>query len=131
LLVAVAIGSVLTVGAHDDDRIRLMWIYGVAGLVGFLAQMVAGMQGRLVAFYAWYRALAKTGTPPARAANALPSTAFARAIFLCWAAAVPFLVWGLSHADQQAIRMGALFLLAGLGAGASYMIYMVRRACDH
>ncbi len=131
LLVAVAIGSVLTVGAHDDDRIGLMWIYGVAGLVGFLAQMVAGMQGRLVPFYAWYRALAKRGTPPARAANALPSTAFARAIFLCWAAAVPFLVWGLSQADQQAIRMGAVFLLAGLGAGASYMIYMVRRACNH
>ena len=58
LLIAVAIGLALTLGAPDGDVLRLMWIYGVAGLVGFLAQMVAGVQGRLVPLYAWYRASA-------------------------------------------------------------------------
>ena len=63
-----------------------------------------------------------------RAANALPSATFARPIFLCWAIAVPLLAWGLPQADHDAIRTGALFLLAGVGLGGSYMLYMVRRS---
>ena len=127
LLVAVASGVVLSIGAPDDDRLSLMWIYGATGLVGFLAQMVVGMQGRLVPLYAWYRAYALTGSPPARSSHALPSAAFARSILLCWAIALPLLVWGLPTADQLAIRAGALVLLAGVGLGATYTLYMVRR----
>jgi hypothetical protein len=128
LLIAVAIGVVLSVGAPDDYRLPLMWIYGTAGLVGFLAQMVAGMQGRLVPLYAWYRAYAATGAPPPIAANALPSARFARSIFLCWAIALPPFAWGLARADQFAIRWGAAVLLMGLVLGAAYMMSMLRRA---
>lgn len=127
LLVAMAIGLLLSIGVSDDDRLPMMWAYGVAGLVGFLAQMVVGMQGRLVPLYAWYRANARLGTPPALAANALPSAAFARSIFLCWLVAVPLLAWGLPRADEVAIRAGALCLLAGVSVGAIYMIDMMRR----
>ena len=35
--------------------------YGVFGLVGFLAQMVVGMEGRLLPIFAWYWAYANTG----------------------------------------------------------------------
>lgn len=130
LLVAVVTGVVLSIGAPEAGRLSLMWVYGVSGVVGFLAQMVAGMQGRLVPLYAWYRAYAATGAPPARAANALPSVPFARAIFFCWAAAVPLLVWGLPRADHLAIRSGAVLLLSGLVLGGAYVIDMVRRARD-
>ena len=129
-LVAVASGVVLSIGAPDPFRLPLMWVYGVAGLVGFLAQMVTGMQGRLVPLYAWYRAYARTGSPPGRPSHALPSAAFARSILLCWAIALPLLVWGLPTADQLAIRAGALVLLAGVGLGATYMLSMVRRAAS-
>lgn len=128
LLVAAAIGVVLSLGAPEDDRLPLMWIYGAAGLVGFLAQMVAGMQERLVPFYAWYRAAATSGSAPSLAANALPSTGFARAIFLCWTAAVPLLAWGLPQANHLAIRAGAAVLLLGLCLGGSYLMFMLRRA---
>jgi hypothetical protein len=128
LVTAVAIGLVLSVGAGDESRLPLMWLYGVAGLVGFLAQMVAGMQGRLVPLYAWYRAYAAIGRVPARAANALPSARFARSIFLCWAAGVPLLAWGLPFQDLTAIRAGSVVLLAGLGLGAAYVVVMLRRA---
>jgi hypothetical protein len=128
LLIALAIGLVLSIGAADDDRLQLMWIYGVAGLVGFLAQMVVGMQGRLVPLYAWYRAYAATGTAPMLAAHALTSVPFARSIFLCWAAALPLLAWGLAYADHFAVRLGAVGLLAGLGFGAAYLMSMLRRA---
>ncbi|HEX7282731.1 MAG TPA: hypothetical protein VF239_11790 [Vicinamibacterales bacterium] len=128
LLIAVVTGLVLTGTPADQDRLTLMWVYGVAGLVGFLAQMVAGMQGRLVPIYAWYRAYAASGTAPSRAANALPSAPFARSILLCWAVAVPLLTWGLAFADRIAIRVGAASLLIGLAAGATYISYMLRRA---
>jgi hypothetical protein len=128
LLVAVVTGLVLSIQARDEHRLSLMWMYGVAGLVGFLAQMVAGMQGRLVPLYAWYRAYGAAGSPPVRAANALPSAAFARPIFLCWAAGVPLLAWGLARADQLAIRAGAVALLAALALGGTYIMFMGRRA---
>ena len=128
LIVAAASGIALSIGVPDDFRLALMWIYGVAGLVGFLAQMVAGMQGRLVPLYAWYRAYARSGAPPARSANALPSSAFAQVTFICWAAAVPLLAWGLPGGDQYAVRLGAVLLLLGLGVGGTYVVHMVRRA---
>jgi hypothetical protein len=131
LLAATVIGVLLSMQASGEQRLPLMWIYGIAGLVGFLAQMVAGVQGRLVPLYAWYRANAAAGSAPPRAANALPSSGFARPIFLCWAAAVPTLAWGLSQAQQAAIRWGALLLLAGLGLGGAYLVFMLRRALPH
>lgn len=128
LLVAAATGLLLSINVPETYRLEWMWLYGVAGLLGFLAQMVAGMQGRLVPLYAWYRAYAARGAPPSRAANALPSARFARAIFVCWTAAVPLLAWGLAHAHHLAIRTGALFLLAGVGAGGTYLLWLMRRA---
>ena len=127
LVIASAIGLVLSVLSPDNDRLRLMWIYGGAGLVGFLAQMVAGMQGRLIPLYAWYRVYAAAGSPPAVAANALPSAEYARTIFLCWMAGVPLLVWGLSDQTEVAVRLGALCLFAGLAAGATYALMIWRR----
>ena len=128
LLVAIAIGLVLSFGGAAEHRLSLLWIYGVAGVTGFLAQMVVGMQGRLVPLYAWYRAYAATGTLPARAANALPSAAFARATFCCWLVAVPLLAYGLPLAHRGAIRAAAVFLFAGLVVGGAYILWMMRRA---
>jgi hypothetical protein len=133
LLIAAVLGLVLSIGVVDEGRLPLMWMYGVAGLVGFLAQIVVGMQGRLVPLYAWYRALDARGTPPAVAANALPSASFARPIFLLWTAAVPLLAWGLAFEARLAIRTAAVLLLLALAAGLAYMRRMLRRAehiCD-
>lgn len=105
-----------------------MWIYGAAGLVGFLAQIVAGMQGRLIPLYAWYRAFAAKGAPPDIAANALPSASFARPIFILWTLGVPIMAWGLPAGNHYAIRLAAVFLLCGVILGAAYMLHMLRRA---
>lgn len=128
LLVAILSGLVLSIGVRDEQRLPLMWIYGSAGLVGFLAQIVAGMHGRLVPMYAWYRAYAPTGAPPPRASHAIPNEPLARAIFLCWAFAVPALAWGLSRENQLLIRTGAAVLLAGLVVGGIYLASMIKAA---
>jgi hypothetical protein len=128
LLVAFALGTVLSVRDAGPSRTALAWWYGVAGLVGFLAQMVAGIQGRLVPMYAWYRARARLGELPARGAHTLPSTRFARVIFLAWACGVPLSAFGLSTQQLLAIRLASLALLAGTAAGAAYLVRMMRLA---
>ena len=128
LLIAAVLGVTLSFGVGADRRLTLMWIYGVAGLVGFLAQIVTGMQGRLVPLYAWYRAFAAKGAPPERAANALPHAPYARGIFLLWAAGVPLLAWGLPAENRLAIRLAAILLLAGVNCGGAYVVYMLRQS---
>ena len=128
LVIATALGLALSIGVPAAWRLTVMWLYGVAGLVGFLAQIVVGMQGRLVPLYAWYRAMDAKGSPPDIGANALPSAAFARPIFLMWTAAIPLLAWGLAFQNAAAIRSGAVLLVAALTLSGSYIGQMLRRA---
>jgi len=129
LFAATVLGIGLSVGVPQGWRIGLTWIYGVAGLVGFLTQIVVGMQGRLVPLYAWYRAYDPDGGVPAkRAANALPSEPFARIIFLAWALGVPSLAWGLAGQNQPVIAAAAALLFGGVCTGAAYLAHMIRAA---
>jgi hypothetical protein len=129
LVVAAALGMALSIGVPGRWRIGVTWVYGVAGLVGFLAQVVVGMQGRLVPFYAWYRAFAALeGAAPERAANALPSARFARVIFVLWTAGVPLLAWGLATERPRTIAASAVLLLCGVGAGGAYLVSMLSAA---
>lgn len=129
LVVALGLGVAVSIGVPEDFRAPLAWTYGVAGLVGFLAQVVVGIQGRLVPLYAWYRALAaRDGAPPVRGANELPSAAFARIIFLAWTPGVPLLAWGLAAERHAMIRISAGLLLAGVLTGAAYFIHILRAA---
>jgi hypothetical protein len=129
LLVALALGLVASTDLPSARRIGLIWVYGVAGLVGFLGQIVAGMQGRLVPMYAWYRAFAELrGAPPPRPANALPSSAFARAVFVLWAFGVPLLALGLAAEHYIVIRAAGVLLAAGVAVGGVYMFVLLHAA---
>jgi hypothetical protein len=109
--------------------VPLMWTYGALGLVGFLAQVVTGIQGRLVPLYAWYRAFALGGgAPPARGATALPSARFAAIIFGGWTMGVPFLAWGLAGQHEIAIAGASWVLAASVVIGGAYIVWMVRQA---
>ena len=129
LIIAATLGIVLTLTAGHNWRLRLMWVYGVAGLVGFIAQIVVGIQGRLVPMYAYYRAMAsRRGVPPERAANALPSAAFARPIFIAWSVGVPGLAWGLAGGHRLSIAMAAGVLLGGVTLGLAYLLWLMHQA---
>ena len=106
--------------------IGLGWIYGAAGLVGFLAQIVVGIQGRLLPLYGWYR-LMQLGNmqPPARSAHTLASHALARAILIAWTFGVPLLVYGLAAALPPMIRAGSAVLLAGVVLNAAQAMTIV------
>jgi hypothetical protein len=126
--VAIVSGLTLTIMPASSSTVPLMWVYGTAGLVGFLAQIVVGMQGRLVPMYLWYRAWARRpGPPPAVAANALPTAAWARPLFVIWVAGVPTLMWGLALQEIGAVRAGAALLGCGTVTNAGYLLSMMRR----
>lgn len=119
LLVAAATGLVLTLPISRAWMIPLGWAYGVAGLVGFLAQVVMGIQGRLLPLHGWYRMFEGRGLkPPARSAHTLASPALARIILMTWAGGVPLLLVGLASGRTAWISISSAFLLAGVAANA-------------
>ncbi len=128
LLVAGALG--LWLGMADTGSApRLAWLYGTAGLLGFIGQMIAGMLGRLVPYYAWYRAtVLRRGARPALSVHALTSAPFALSVCAAWSAGVPCLAAGLALGDLLLIRVGALVLLVGVLTGAVQIASIVRRA---
>lgn len=129
LAVAAALGVALALGAFTGGRLGAAWVYGVAGLLGFLGQMIAGMHGRLVPYCAWYRAMAGGhGRPPAISVHALVSPAHARVIFFAWLGGIPLLAAGLAGHSPIMVRVGALLLVAGVAAGGSHLACVLRGA---
>ena len=104
LLVAACTGLLLTLPLSSNRIIDLGWIYGTAGLVGFLAQIVIGIQGRLLPLYGWYRQMESNHMrPPGRSAHTLASHGLARAVLVTWTIGVPSLVLGLTSGSHSII----------------------------
>jgi hypothetical protein len=109
-LLAGVLGAVLAFGEGSS---ALIWAYGITGLVGFVAQLVVGIQGRLLPLHAWYREMERLdGAPPPISAHALASLPEARATFLLWLAGLPALVGGFVSRQDPLATAGAALLLA-------------------
>ncbi|HEU4403511.1 MAG TPA: hypothetical protein VFT43_15545 [Candidatus Polarisedimenticolia bacterium] len=128
---AAALGLTLSVLPTSEASLRAAGLYGLFGLVGFLAQMVLGIQARLVPMLASYHSnLNLVYDRPAPKAHELPVRRLQRAIFSCWTAGVPLLAIGLwwESAGSIAAGGGLLFLAVVLGAlnGAIVMRHAYR-----
>lgn len=129
LLVAAALGIFLATLGTNRWTVELGWIYGTLGLAGFLAQIVVGIQGRLLPMHAWYRAFERGGRqPPARSAHTLASPALARLIFIAWMIGVPTLALGLASAKIPAIAAAGGILFVGVILNAAQGARIVRHA---
>ena len=106
------------------------WVYGVTAIVGFVSQMVVGIQGRLLPMHAWYVAMGQRGggTPPPRSVHDLYEAPVARVIFLLWLVGVPLLAAGLGGQRDVFVRAGASLLAASVALQAAYGVRMVLRA---
>jgi hypothetical protein len=128
LLLTMASGLLLLTPAAADWHVPLRWIYGTLGLVGFLSQIVIGIQGRLLPMHGWYAAFEARGLdPPQRSAHELGSVPLARAIFWSWALGVPALAGGLALGSSPAIAAGSAMLLAGVVLNAVRAVIIARR----
>jgi hypothetical protein len=126
LLVATFTGLSLTLPLPPPWLIALGWVYGTAALVGFLAQIVTGIQGRLLPLYGWYRMLEKRNMQrPTRSAHTLASHGLAKAIFVSWTIGVLLLVCGLAAGINWMIAVSSGILLVSVVLNATQAITIV------
>jgi hypothetical protein len=97
LAIASALGVWLTIAEPSSAMLRVAMAYGVFGLVGFLAQLVVGMEGRLLPIFAWYWAYANTGYKgPVPSQHEMPWRHGQELVFVLWLFGVPALAGGLA-----------------------------------
>jgi hypothetical protein len=126
LLVAGGAGVYITWPNHGP-LVSANWLYGTAGVLGFLAQVITGMQGRLLPMHAWYAAFDAAGRkPPARSAHTLASPRVAQLNLYCWTIGVPVLALGFMRVSPSMVRVASVVLLAGVVLGALQAIHVVR-----
>ena len=112
MIVAAALGMWLTIAPPSESLLRVATVYGVLGLVGFLAQMVVGMEGRLLPLFAWYWAYANSGYKgPVPSPHEMPWREAQDIVFLLWLAGVPALALSLAFDSAQIVRAAAACLL--------------------
>ena len=128
LVVAMTIGVVLLFAPLSEWTLRAALAYGVLGLVGFLSQMILGLERRILPMHAWYWAFADTdfeaAVPPAHAAG---SQMLRRLIFYFWLWGVPALALGLFIERPLMVGAGAWVLLAGVVLAAADATAVVMR----
>ncbi len=127
LLISVAMGVALT-KASPETAVNLMPVYGVVFLLGFLAQLVLGIAGRLLPLATWLWTYADSDyqQPPPSPLATTPQGLQA-ATLVTWLVGVPCLAVGLSLASPTAVRVAALLLLVGLVASAGGHVLVARR----
>jgi hypothetical protein len=113
LVVASVLGLWLVLAPASLSMLRVAMAYGVLGLVGFLAQLVVGMQGRLLPIFAWYWAYANSGYKgPVASPHDMPWRAGQEMVFVLWLFGVPALAGGLTFDAVPFVRAAGWSLLA-------------------
>ena len=127
--VASALGIWLTLAPPSSNTLRVAMAYGVFGLVGFLAQIVVGMEGRLLPIFAWYWAYANTGyRGPVLSQHEMPWHDGRDLVFLLWLFGVPSLALGLAFDAVPFVSGGAWCLLGATAADAVNVARILRHA---
>jgi hypothetical protein len=113
LIVACGLGLWLAVADTTEHTLRVAMAYGVVGLVGFLAQMIVAMGGRLLPVFAWYWASADAGAArPVVSPHDMPWRPGQYIVFALWLAGVPALAAGLAMDLVPVVRAAGWGLLA-------------------
>ena len=111
--IASALGVWLVIAAPSSTTLRIAMAYGVFGLVGFLAQIVVGMEGRLLPIFAWYWAYANRGYKgPVPSQHEMPWRRGQEIAFVLWLVGVPTLAVSLAFDVPPFVSAGGWCLLA-------------------
>ena len=126
LLLAAGLGLALVFSPPAPWKIPATLIYGVLGLIGFLAQMVIGVNARLLPLFSWLTAYAGDAfrtVPPSP--HAMPSRALQAWTLALWSVGVPLLAAGLALDRMAWLTAAGWALLAAVvldGIGAARVI---------
>jgi hypothetical protein len=129
LVIAAALGVWLTIAESSASTLRVTMAYGVFGLVGFLAQMIVGMEGRLLPIFAWYWAYATSGSKGSVASpHDMSWRGGQEVVFVLWLFGVPALAGGLAFDAVPFVGAGAWCLLAAAVLDAVNVACILRHA---
>jgi hypothetical protein len=119
LAVSCALGLVLAFSEPSEATLRLVFAYGVCGLLGFLGHLVVGIESRIVPLAAWIRAYADTAyavLPPSIHADRTHAVGWLP--LALWTLGVPGLAAGLSFEATAATSLSA----GGLAIAAAVVL---------
>ncbi|MDO8793508.1 MAG: hypothetical protein Q7J25_02705 [Vicinamibacterales bacterium] len=132
LIAAMVIGLILLVMPMSERTLRAALAYGVLGLLGFLSQMILGIETRILPIHAWYWAFADTGFQgPVVAPQAMGSQTLRMLVFYLWLWGVPALALGFFTDRSAVVGAGAWALLAGVILAAFNTASVLAHAIDH
>ena len=128
LVLALALGLYLAVAEPAEATLRVAMAYGVFGLVGCLAQLVVGVEARIVGMAAWlqgYVAREYREEPPSlHGAASLPLQLAGLAL---WAFGVPLLAAGLALDRPSLTSAAAVGLALAVILNGTNLLRILRR----
>jgi hypothetical protein len=114
LAVSYLLGCALLLVPQSETSLRLVPVYGFLALVGFLSQMVVGMEARILPMFSGYHAnRSACGTIPPVTPHEMPLRAAQIAGLILWSAGIPVLAAGLFAGHPVWIGTGGWILLGG------------------
>jgi hypothetical protein len=126
---AAGLGLALAFSASPAWTLRAAPVYGVLGLVGFLVQIVVGVQQRLLPLYAWLRAYQEAEfTMQPVSPHATPARFLQASGFAFWTAGVPLLAAGLGLQRPPLLSVGGSALLVAVLLGGIGDFVLFRRS---
>ncbi len=129
LVGAMTIGLVLLAVPASPRTLRAAAAYGVLGLLGFLAQMIVGMQTRLLPMAAWYWAYAASSyRVPPTSPHTMRDRFLQTIVFVGWTLGVAALAAGMFLESPLLVSVGAWGLLVAVALGAIDNAFVVAPA---
>ncbi|HSK77850.1 MAG TPA: hypothetical protein VLQ45_15465 [Thermoanaerobaculia bacterium] len=129
LLLAAGLGIALVLSPPGEWKVGATLVYGVLGLVGFLAQMVIGVNARLLPLFSWLTAYAGDSfraVPPSP--HDLPNRTLQKWTLGLWSAGVPLLAAGLALDRIPWLTAAGWALLAAVVLDGIGAVRVVRQA---
>jgi hypothetical protein len=129
LLTSLGLGLYLSAAQPSEHTLQLGKLYGLLALLGFFAQMVIGVEARLLPMAAWLWSFAEGGYVDQPGSQyAWPLRGLQAAGFAAWALGLPLLGYGACAERERWVAVGAgLLLAATLGASLNAAV-VLRRA---
>jgi hypothetical protein len=129
LIGAAGVGVALLGTTDVELGMRLAALYGTLGLIGFLAQLVVGIGGRLLPLTFWMQEYVEADyRPPLVPLHELALRPLQAAVLIGWALGVPVLAVAVFLGRPDWARAGATLLMLGAVSDATNRVAMLRRA---
>jgi len=122
------LGLYLAVSERSEATLAISSAYGVIGLVGFLSQIIVGVEARVVPLFSWLWGFADRAyaeSPPSL--HRVPARSLQGVAFILWTGGVPALALGLASDRIVAVSLGAGALFMGLLASLANVIVVLTR----